>query len=222
MLKTRCWLGLFLTVALLLGGCAAGGMKDVEESGFLVDYSQLTPGSEEGQAALRYIKPDVDFKKYDSLMFDRVSVWLSPEAETRGVDPAVFKKMSDYFQNALIDAVKDGYTVVDQPGPNVLRVRAAITDVKPSNPTANTLSTIVPVGMVVAAGTKAVSDDNMGTGEAEAEMEFLDSVSSERLAAAVDRRQGGKAAFRGEWVDTKDAFDYWAKRFRERLDEVRK
>ena len=220
MREQRYWLGLLLIVPLLLGGCAAGRMDDVEQSGFLVDYSQLTPGGED-RAALTYIAPDADFKKYDSLMFDRVSVWLSPEAKSRGIDPAVFKEMSDYFLNALIEAVKDGYSVVDQPGPNVLRVRAAITDVKPSNPTANTLSTIVPVGMVVAAGTKAASGDNLGTGEAEAEFELLDSMTSERLAAAVDRRQGGKGAFRGEWEDTKDAFDYWAGRFRERLDAAR-
>ena len=75
-------LGLLLVVVLLLGGCAAGQMDDVEESGFLVDYSQLTPGGED-RAALTYVEPSVDFKKYDSLMFDRVSVWLSPEAETQ-------------------------------------------------------------------------------------------------------------------------------------------
>ncbi len=138
-------------------------------------------------------------------MFDRVSVWLSPEAEVRDVDPAVFKKMSDYFLNALIGAVEEGYTVVDQPGPNVLRVRAAITDVEPSNPVA-----------------KAMSVDNIGTGGAEAEMELLDSMSSERLAAAVDRRPGGKPASRDVWEDTKNAFDYWAERFRVRLDELRK
>ena len=205
MRKARCWLGLFLTVALLLGGCAAGGMKDVEESGFLVDYSQLTPGTDEGQAALRYIKPDVDFKKYDAIMFDRVSIWLSPEAEVRDVDPVVFKQMSDYFHNALIEAVEDSYGIVDQPGPNVMRVRAAITDVEPSNPVA-----------------KSVSVDSMGTGGAEAEFEILDSMSSERLAAAVDSRRDGKPASRAVWEDTKDAFDYWAERFRVRLDELRK
>ena len=204
MRETGYLLGLLLTGALLLGGCATGGMNDVEESGFLVDYSQLTPGGED-RAALTYVDPDVDFKKYDSLMFDRVSVWLSPEAENRDVDPAVFKKMSDYFLNALIGAVEDGYTVVDQPGPNVIRVRAAITDVEPSDPVA-----------------KAISVDNIGIGGAEAEMELLDSMSSERLAAAVDSRRGGKAASRAVWEDTKDAFDYWAERFRVRLDELRK
>jgi hypothetical protein len=203
MRKQRVWLGVLLVVVFLLGGCAAGGMDDVEESGFLVDYSQLTPGGED-RAALTYVDPDVDFKNYDALMFDRVSVWLSPEAEIRDVDPAVFKKMSDYFLNALVKAVEDGYTVVDQPGPNVIRVRAAITDVEPSDPVA-----------------KALSVDNIGTGGAEAEIELLDSMSSERLAAAVDRRQGGQPASRGVWEDTKDAFDYWARRFRERLDAAR-
>lgn len=204
MRKQGYWLGVLLVVALLPGGCAAGGMDDVEESGFLVDYSQLQPGGDD-QAALRYVKPGVDFRQYDALMFDRVSVWPSPEAESRDTDPAVFKEMSDYFLNALIDAVKDGYKIVDQPGPKVLRVRAAITDVEPSNPVA-----------------KSVSVDNIGTGEAEAEFELLDSLSSERLAAAVDRRQGGKSASRDVWEDTKDAFDYWARRFRERLDEARR
>ena len=147
MRKQRVWLGVLLVVAFLLGGCAAGGMDDVEESGFLVDYSQLTPGGED-RAALTYVDPEVDFKNYDALMFDRVSVWLSPEAENRDVDPAVFKKMSDYFLNALVKAVEDGYTVVDQPGPNVIRVRAAITDVEPSDPVA-----------------KALSVDNIGTGD---------------------------------------------------------
>jgi hypothetical protein len=204
MRKLRYCSGLLLIAVFLLGGCAAVGMDDVEESGFLVDYSQLTPGGED-RAALTYVDPDVDFKKYDSLMFDRVSVWLSPEAENRDVDPAVFKKMSDYFLNALVKAVEDGYTVVDQPGPNVIRVRAAITDVEPSDPVA-----------------KALSVDNIGIGGAEAEMELLDSMSSERLAAAVDSRRGGKPASRGVWEDTKDAFDYWAGRFRERLDKARR
>ena len=197
-------LGWLLVVVFLIGSCTTARVDDIEEPGFLVDYSQLTPGGE-GRAALRYVKPGVDFKKYDALMFDRVSVWLSPEAETRDVDPAVFKIMSDYFLNALVKAVEDGYSVVDQPGPNVIRVRAAITDVEPSNPVA-----------------KALSVDDTGTGGAKAEMELLDSMSSERLAAAVDSRRDGKPASRAVWEDTKDAFDYWAERFRVRLDELRK
>jgi hypothetical protein len=208
------------TALIGLVGCAASGMKNVEYSGFLKDYSQLKSGGDD-RAALIYFKPGVDFKPYTKLMFERVVVLLSPKSEKREIDPTILKELADFYQNALLEAVKDGYEVVDQPGPDVLWVRVAITDVVPSNPTANTLSSIIPVGIVVAGATKAVSDVNLGTGEAATEIEVLDSMTKERLAAAVDRRQGGKSAFRGKWVDSKKAFEYWAKRFRERLDEFR-
>jgi len=209
-----------LLASLLFAGCSASGMKDVTKTGFLKDYSQLQPGGAD-RAALVYVKPGTDFKPYDKLMFERIVVLLSDNAEYRAVDPALLKELTDYYQNALFDAVKNGYQVVSEPGPGVLRVRVAITELMPSKPVSNTLSTIVPFGMVAAGVTKAVSDDNLGTGEAATEMELLDALSGERLAAAVDRRQGGKGVFRGKWEDTKDAFDFWAKRFRERLDDVR-
>lgn len=204
----------------VLAGCAASGMKDVRQSGFLGDYSQLQPGTGD-QVALVYIKPGVDFKAYDKMMFERVRVVLSAEAKGSTLDPALLSEMTDYYQNALFNAVKNDYQIVDQPGPDVLRVRVAITELQPSKPIANTMSTIVPVGIAVAGATKAVSDENLGTGEAGTEFEVLDSTTGERLAAGVDRRQGGKGVFRGKWQDTKDAFDYWAQRFSTRLDEMR-
>ena len=221
-MKRGVWgLGALLLGVLLLAGCSAGGMKNVEKTGFLSSYGELKPGGED-QAALVYIKPGGDFKQYNKLMFERIVVLLADNAATRTIDPAVLKEMTDYYQNAIFNAVKDGYEIVDQPGPGVARVRIAITELKPSNPTANTLSTIVPVGIIVSGATKATSGDNLGTGEAGTEFELLDSVTGERLAAAVDKRQGGKGVFRGKWEDTKEAFDYWAKRFRQRLDELRK
>jgi hypothetical protein len=121
-----------LLTALVLSGCAAGGMKKVEKAGFLRDYGQLKPGGED-RAALVYIKPGVDLKPYDKIIFERVTVMLSPDADYKVIDPALLKEMTDYYQNALINAVKDGYQVVGQPGPGVLWVRVAITDIKPSS-----------------------------------------------------------------------------------------
>ncbi len=219
MKRAMCWMGLLLALA-MLAGCAASGMTDVKKAGFLGDYSMMKPGGDD-RAALLYIKPNADFKQYNKIMFDRVMVLLADNAEYREIDPAMLKELTDYYQNALLTAVKGGYEIVDQPGPGVLRVRTAITGVKPSKPVANTLSTIVPVGIVASGATKAISGDNLGTGEAQTEFELVDAQTGERLAAAVDKRQGGKMVFRGAWTDTKDAFDYWAKRFRQRLDEVR-
>lgn len=213
--------GMMTLVAVTFAGCAASGMKDVTKTGFLGDYSQLKPGGDD-RAALVYIKPGAQLKLYTKLMFDRITVMLSDQAEYKAVDPAVLKELTDYYQGAIFKALKGGYEIVDKPGPGVLRVRVAITELKPSKPLANTMSTIVPVGIVLAGATKATTGDNLGTGEAGTEFEMIDSVTGERLAAAVDRRQGGKGVFRGEWEDTKDAFDYWAQTFRKRLDEMRK
>ena len=213
----------FIIISLLclfIVACSAGGMNEVQQSGFLNDYSMLSQGGE-NSAAMTYIKPGTDFKPYNKIMFERVLVILSSDAGHRGIDPALYKELTDYYLNALLNAVKGGYEVVDQPGPGVLRVRTAITDLKPSKPVSNTMSTILPVGWAVAGITKVVSDDNLGTGEAATEIDVLDSVTGERLAAAVDRRQGGKAVFEGKWEDTKDAFDHWAARFRSRLDKLR-
>ena len=142
--KNIYWSGLFLASVLLLSGCAASGMKDVKQTGFLGDYGQLKSGGDD-RAALIYVNPDVDFKPYTKLMFERVSVFLSPTSESREIDPTILKELTDFYQNALFEAVKDGYEVVDQPGPDVLWVRVAITDVVPSNPTSNTLSSIIPI-----------------------------------------------------------------------------
>lgn len=209
-----------LLACVILVACAAGGMKEVTKSGFLGDYSMLKPGGDD-RAALVYVKPGTDFEPYNKIMFDRVLVSLADNAQHKELDPALMTELAEYYQNALFEAVKSGYQIVDQPGPGVLRVRTVITGVRPSNPVSNTMSTIIPIGIAVSGATKAVSGDNLGTGEAATEIEVVDSVSGERLAAAVDRRQGGKSAFRGKWEDTKQAFDHWAKRFRIRLDEVR-
>jgi len=207
-------------ICLLIVSCASVGMEDVQKTGFLGDYSMLVEG-EDNTAALSYRNPSANFKSYDKIMFDRVVISLSDDADYKEIDPAILKELTDYYQNALLDAVKSGFEVVDQPGAGVLRVRVAITDVKPSKPVSNTMSTLLPVGWAVSGVTKVSSGDNLGTGEAATEIDVLDSLTSTRLAAAVDRRQGGKTVFEGKWNDTKEAFDYWAVRFRQRLDELR-
>lgn len=217
--RTVDWL-LAVAVCFFLAGCAASGMKDVKESGFLGDYSQLQQGGKD-RAARVYINPGIDFSKYDKIMFEHFKVQLSDEAEYKTVDPETLSMLTDYYQKAMIKAVEGQLEVVDQQGPGVVRARVAITNLKPASPLANTMSSIIPVGMLVAGATKAVSDDNLGTGEAGSEFELLDSVTGIRLAAAVDRRQGGKGVFRGKWDDTKDAFDYWADLFKKRLAEMR-
>jgi hypothetical protein len=69
----------------------------------------------------------------------------------------------------------------------------------------------------VATGTAAF------VGKAGVEAEIQDSMSEERLAAAVDRQVGQKRleGVTNTWDDVNQAFDYWSERLRMRLAELR-
>jgi hypothetical protein len=84
------------------------------------------------------------------------------------------------------------------------------------------MSSAMPVRPVsdikqLATGTQAF------VGTAGIEAKIVDSASGQLLAAAVDRRQGGKRLedAQGGWADVLAAFDYWASQLRSVLAEAR-
>lgn len=215
--KPLCFI--IVLLALMNIGCASTGMNKVEKNGFLDDYSQLRPG-EGDQPAYGYSRPGADLSKYDKIIIEKVCVCLPGQEDSSDLEPILLREFADYYDQAITSAVFDRYKIVDEPGPGVLRIRVAITDVKPSSPIINTISSVSPLGISISLATKIFSGKNLGTGEAASEIEVLDSVTGERLVADVDRRQGGKMIFRGKWTDTQNAFDHWANRLRIKLESM--
>lgn len=189
-----------------IAGCAA---KQATPSGFMEDYSALKPLPEDNQM-LYYEKPNVDWQRYTKLLLEPVRVHYSPEAKKPDIPPEELQGLAEEFRTTVMEAVQDAYPVVDTPGPGVLRIRGAITDVTPTNPLVNiatTAAVLLPLYM----------------GGAAMEAELLDSVTNERLAAIVDRRKGSPLDIVGgftKWGHARAAFKKWAKDLREALDEV--
>jgi hypothetical protein len=211
---------LVLILACVFGtGCASSGAK---ASGFMKDYSMLQPG-EKDEAALVYVKDGVDWNSYTAVMIDPVTVWYDSDADYQGIHPRDLVRLGDYFEQAMLKNLQDGYKIVARPGPGVLRIRAAITDVVPSNPTMDTVTGILPQARAVSAVARVTTGSDLYVGQAAAEAELLDSQTGERLAAAVDRKAGTKGLIEIEkdpLKDAKNAIDWWAKRVRERLDDL--
>lgn len=177
--------------------------------GFLRDYAKLKPLPEDPKV-LYYERPNVNWKKYTKLLLDPIMVYYSPAAKDQHIHPDELKKLTDYFRNAVIEAVKDAYPVVDKPGRGVLRIRAAITDVIPTNPFVNIV-------------TVATSLTPVDIGGAAIEAEFLDSLTNERLMAIVDRKKATPLDLvEGftKWGHAEAAFKAWATELREALDEA--
>ena len=196
-------------VALLamLIGCA--GSQKQSHSGFLDDYSQLKKGPDD--IDLRYMKAGVDFSKYNKVMLDEVAFFLSPESKYKGLKASEVKELSDAFYEIYIKTLGDIFT--DQPGPNVARLRLAVTNIERSNPVSGTMTTVVPVGLAVSVVSRGATGEYVGIGSATAEVEVLDSVSNERIAAGVDKVAGEKLDV-GELSPVKSAFEYWATRLK--------
>ena len=210
---------LVVVTSLLLCFSTAQARMDVKEySGFLGDYSQLKPGTE-GQAKMVYMKEGVDFAKYNKIMMDEVVFYFSPHAKNKEIDPEQMKELADMFHKDVFEALGTEYPLVDQPGPDVMRLRVAITDIDLPHRGLNTVTTVVPVGLAVSFVKKGITGKGSFVGEISMEVEILDSTTNERIAAAADRRAGGKIDSMSKFGTAEDAFKFWAQRLRARLDE---
>jgi hypothetical protein len=215
------------------GTLALGGYAP---KGFLSDYSKLEP-VEGDKDAFRYVDDFVDFSKYRKLLIDRIKVWYKEDSDYKGIDPDELKALTDYFHQAIVKAVGNDYEVVMEPGPDVLRLRIAVTDVVPNKPEASVVSLAVPFMWVADAGTgvaKGETGSTAFTGEATIEMEAMDSASSQQVGAYIDREVGKKYNWNkgigegvssyvkaySKWEYTKKAMDLWAQRLKTTLDEL--
>lgn len=216
----RFFIFMILISAIMFSGCASQQLRSYEISGFLGSYANFEPGDEK-QPNLVYLNPGRDLRQYNKVLIDHVVVYFNPESTNKGVDPVQLTELTRYFHQALVDALKDRYPIVDRPGEGVLRIRTAITDVEPGSPVGGAVSTIVPVGATVSIIKKSTTGSNMAVGRASMEIELVDSLSGVRLAAAIDRREGGKKVVSGKWNAIEEAFEYWAQKLRVWLDKER-
>jgi hypothetical protein len=215
-----------LAVVLTLGLAPALAQSDAKSvarpaySGFLGDYSKLKPASDR-EGVILYVDRSVKYREYTKVMFHPVEVYVSPGAEYKGVQPDVLKRMTDEFIASFKRALSPGYQVVSTPGPDVLQVRCAITGLQPVKPPMNPTD-ILPIKAVFNMG-RAAAGKSPQVAELSAEMEVLDSA-NKRVAAVVANRKGDKSLQQGEqitWQHLQSISEYWAKNFRQRLDELR-
>ncbi|MEZ4598374.1 MAG: DUF3313 domain-containing protein [Syntrophotaleaceae bacterium] len=223
-MKRTCRLAFFLVLAILLVSCAGKTATEeatvAERSGFYTDpYPDFSPGPKDG-ADLRYLKPGVDFSKYNKIMLDHVLFYPTKESALNGLEADALQELANDFHQAVIKEMQDAYPLVAEPGPDVLRVRVAITDIKLAKPVANAVSTVLPVGLAVSIVKKGVTGASTGVGYASMEMEALDSMTNSRVGAAVDKHVGGKLHAFTKTGSAEEAFEYWAKRLRIYMDNV--
>ena len=216
------WVTLLGVFLLLITGCSSTFQtRKVTTTTFLGDYSQLEKGSGD-EAQLIYINPQTDFNSYTKILMDPVKFYSDEDSKLEGEDK---KRIVDYLDATIKEQLKTDYMFVNEPSAETMRLRVAITEARGSKVVMDTISSIIPIGMALGLVKKVAVGTNLSVGKASVEMEIQDSQTGERLVAAVDERAGrkytGKFDKFEKYHTVEDAFNYWAKRLKNRLKEFR-
>ncbi len=187
-------------------GCGAG--TQAAKTGFLKDYSKLQPHPDiDGRH--RYINPNIDASKYNKFIIDPVAINLSKKGKERDIDPKEIAKLAKHFRKKIGEELRKDYQIVGSPGPGVIRVRTSISDVDKTLPYLN-----------IHPGTKMMGG---GLGGAGAEMELVDSVTGERIAAAIDNQKGSRMSIGAglTWYGhATEVMENWAVDLKKWVDKV--
>jgi len=167
--------------------------------------------------ALAYLLPDADFRAYSKVMFDPPEVAFSKnwqrdfnrstmslsgrisDSDVRDATDKAKESLSETFPKRFTE---EGYQVVTQPGPDVLRLQLIIVDLEVNAPDRNL------------AGRS--STYSLDAGEATFVIEARDSLTGQLLGRAVDRREAGEGpsyrrTYTSNIADFEALFDSWAR-----------
>jgi hypothetical protein len=122
------------------------------------------------------------------------------------------------FQDAVRHRLGEGFTVVQQPGPGVMRIRLGITDAKASDRVLDVLTAPRGTGRPHPAGAGPLhAETKRFLASAVIEGEIRDAQTNALLAEGIDWRRREAPAFE-TWAEVDQALAFWANRVCTRLE----
>ena len=216
-----------LSALALLIGCTTSQSKQartVEKSGFLGDYSMLSPGGE-GEALLFYENPEANWPSYNKIFLAPVAYYGGRETYPKGFTRADLQKLVNRFYYILYNDLAEDYQMVDEPAPHTLRIQVALTSVGESSQTADSVSAVAPVIVnPIRNFAGSLSGETILAGQASIEARITDGLTGKLLYAAVDRRVGQRSTSGSSTRRTADVEEimwYWGDLARYRLCTLR-
>lgn len=188
----------------LLTGCA--NVSPPHASRFLENYDNLAVDPND-ESLLWWEVNDFDWRDYDKLMIDPITIMFHEKSKSHAIQPEKLTVLTDSFKTALAKQLGDDYQLTHEAGPGVLRIQAALTDVKTSNAALNlttTLIAFVPLDM----------------GGASIEVRFLEAETGRLLATGMDQKLGVPTQVSAGFTElghAKQAINEWVEELHEAL-----
>ena len=160
---------------------------------------------EGAQAQQSFVSPDADFSIYTKLLAEPLEIYYPDDAPTP--NEADLERLREIFRDAFLPKL-EGYVLVQEPGSDVLRVRAQIIDLKLTG----AVGSYEPTGRL---------RELVAKGQLTFLMEVSDSLTDRVLGRAGETEDGASTSLSAEeasWAEVEAAADRWATMFRIWLD----
>ena len=188
-------------------------------SGFIDNYPAFEPDKDQKGAKI-YKKPGTDLKSYTKLMIDPVEIFYADDSKYKGIKPDELKTLADAFRAAFVEELEPDYPIVSKPGPGVLGLRLAITNVHAQKKKRSLLG-YTPIGFAASTAKTLIAGQSISLVNATIEAEMLDVQTNERLGALIDsgpHAPDDKEKKLTSWEELENMVKFYAKRFRARMD----
>lgn len=221
--QIRCSLSITLILVAVLTSAPSGWAQGKVELQFLDSPEQLRTVT--GGAVDRiYIAEGVASKlgEYNALIVEQPDVSFDPDSKYQGIEPDALERLADDLAAAFTGELEGVYEITDEAGPDVLRVRWALSNLQLKHKWSKNPLSYTPVGAAAHAVRKARSGDITNKAALRGvmlEFELLDSQTGERLAAAGESRHRQDEPT--SWPELEELLRTYGRLLKCRLDNAR-
>ncbi len=169
-----------------ISGCASVAPVPYSE---MASSAYMAPDKSDasGRVPYRYSTP-VDWRAYNKVILDPVVVYRGRDhqfGDMSGKDKAT---LAAYMQGCFAARLRSRFTLVQERGPNTLRVRLTLTGAVTNTPVLGTLSRFDMAGAVYNGVQAARDGEGMMTGSVIYGVEIFDATTSRLLSAYVTKQ----------------------------------
>ncbi len=178
---------LFITASVLIAACSSTP-KPAKYSD--VPYADRLESNTKFPHSLVYIKEGTKFAQYSKFMIGPVEIYQGSGASWHKgkVTEQMKQELAQFAQAEFTRVLGPKYPIVNQPGPDVLRLRLMLTDVELTTPTMAVVTHFSPIGMGVNLMKSVAGAQGSFIGSVTMAGELLDSSSNTVLAAFLTKQ----------------------------------
>jgi len=198
-----------------------------ETGNYLSNYSgfEEKAGLLGNKALVRQSNRD-ELERYERVIIEDVDVTArsDPDAKRRQSTRQEMERLAERFEEILKQELGKDYEITRHRSRNTLTVRAALTQLRPSQPGLFAVN-YLPYAGVAASGIQLAKKEKgaLGAGATSVEIEVLDSRSRRQLYGMVDELHGGKLqpGSLEKWVQSEGSMRIWARQVRRAIAKER-